>query len=405
MNLHQVTVVYAKEITDIIRDRRTLISMILIPMLIIPLIGGGLGTLMESQIDKMEEKTFTISVNGEEHAPILFSALEENGQFQIISGLDSAMAMELLKDASVLTIVNVPPGFEHRLGKFFRGEAEAPALNLIYDESEIESEIAAKNLRGVINEYRRKIVAMELERMNLRGNITEPFEIKLVNTATKEEMGGFVAGMMLPVMLILLSITGAMYPAIDLTAGEKERGTLETLLVSPVGRAEMVLGKYLTVMTASLVTTILVLISITVTMSSGLLFGPTGGEGVQMSFNILHLLSALVMMLPLIAFFSALLMTLSVFAKSYKEAQSYVSPLMIIAIIPAMITYLPGIEPNAKLLLIPVVNVAMTLKEALMGNYDPAMIAESFLSSAVYAAIAVWITFKQFKRENVLFRT
>ncbi len=406
ISFRQTGVVYHKELTDVIRDRRTLFSMILLPIILIPLIGGGLGGMMGSQIKKLEERNFTICLIGGGSAPELAGYLEAKEQFQVISAeFDSGLAVELLKDKAALAVIRVPVGFDRRLREFFRGESEAPALEVFYDESEIESDVATGRLRGALSEYRMKMVSAELERLNLRGDITEPFTIEAVNTATEEEMGGFIASMMLPLMLILLSITGAMYPAIDLTAGEKERGTLETLLVSPVGRGEMVLGKFLTVMTTSLVTTCLVLLSTVFTISGGLTFGSAMGENAGISFNFIHIAGALVMVTPLTAFFSALLLTIALFAKSYKEAQSYISPLMLAVILPAMVSILPGIELSPKLLLIPVLNVAMMLKEALLGRYDMSMIAITFMSSAVYAGIAIWIAFRQFHRESVLFRT
>jgi len=203
-------------------------------------------------------------------------------------------------------------------------------------------------------------------------------------------------------MIILLSIMGAMYPAIDLTAGEKERGTLETLLVSPVGRMEMVLGKFLTIMTASLSTATLSLLSLYVTVSSGMMM--TAAEEMTMTINPGALISLILMMIPLAGLFSALLMTIAVFARSYREAQTYISPLMIVAILPAMASLIPGISPDLQMALIPVLNVSMTLKEVLMGRFDFVLIMVTALSTMVYAAFAIFISFRMFQKESVLFR-
>ncbi|NQS98047.1 MAG: ABC transporter permease [candidate division Zixibacteria bacterium] len=404
MNPKQVIIVYAKEIIDILRDRRTLISMILVPILLFPLLIGGMSSLMGSQVEKIKQREYSIAIIGGENAPGLLASLKENAQFQIYDFIDDLdLAREWLNDNTIMAAVNIPEGFKERLGLFFAGEGEAPALEIIADLSDVESEIASKTLKYLVTEYRRSIVSEELHNRGLRGDMTEPFAIVPVNVASAEKMGGFVAGMILPYLVIILTLMGAMYPAIDLTAGEKERGTMETLLVSPVGRMEMVLGKFLTVITASLATAILAIISLSVTMSCGLM---ELEEGMSFSISIVSVLSILAMMIPLSMLFSALLMAIAVFARSYREAQTYISPLMIVAILPAMVSYIPGIELTFKLAITPIVNVALILKEMLtdIKNVDPSMIFLTFVSTLVYASAAIWLTFRQFQRESVLFR-
>ena len=404
MNLRQVIIVYAKEIIDILRDRRTLISMILVPILLFPLLIGGLGTLMGSQVEKLKQREYSIAVIGEEYAPGLLASLKENAQFQIYDFIDDLdLARDWLNDKTILVAVNIPEGFESQLRLFFAGEGEVPALEIIADLSDMESEIASNTLKYLVTEYRRSIVSEELQNRGLRADMTEPFAIMPVNVASEEKMGGFVAGMILPYLVIILTLMGAMYPAIDLTAGEKERGTMETLLVSPVGRMEMVLGKFLTVITASLATAILAITSLSVTMSCGLM---ELEEGMSFSISLVSVLSILVMMIPLSMLFSALLMAIAVFARSYREAQTYISPLMIVVILPAMVSYIPGIELTFKLAITPVVNVALILKEMLtdIGSVDPSMVLLTFISTLIYASAAIWLTFRQFQRESVLFR-
>ena len=405
MNLRQVAIIYAKELTDILRDRRTLISMILVPILMFPVLMGGMGALIGGQVEKMEKKTYTIAIVGEEHAPGLFNKLKESGQFQIIDSIeDIEMIRGMLQDKTILVAMNIPPGFENQLWNFFAGEGEAPELCILSNESEVESEIVGDKIINIVNEYRRNLVSDELVSRELRGDLTEPFTLSSVNVASEKQMGGFVAGMILPYIVIILTLIGAMYPAIDLTAGEKERGTLETLLIAPVGRMELVLGKFLTVMTASLATAILAITSMTITMAGGFTIMSSIEEGMRFSLSSSSIIGLLLLMIPLAMLFSALLMTIAVFARSYREAQSYISPLMIVIILPAMISYIPGVEPNFKLMITPIVNVALGMKDILMGDMNYGLIAAAFFSTIFYAGIAVFMTFRQFQRESVLFR-
>ncbi len=196
-------------------------------------------------------------------------------------------------------------------------------------------------------------------------------------------------------------------------AGEKERGTMETILASSVGRVDLVLGKFLTVMTASMATVILSLASLAVTavVIVPRLAGPdtTGDlkELVEMAqqVNTAGLLGILVLIFPLTMLFSAVLMSVALFARSHREAQQYVGPRPMVVIIPAMIGLLPGTELTSKTALIPITSTSLASKELLAGSFDWAPLALIFGSSCLYAMIALAIAVKQFQRESVLFRT
>ncbi len=219
-----------------------------------------------------------------------------------------------------------------------------------------------------------------------------------------------ILGGLVPYFVILLCLTGAMYPAMDLTAGEKERGTIETILCSPVSRTHLVLGKFLMVLTASIATAVLAIASMAVSFGVGkkLLLAFTNGSAdsaLQITITGKAMASIFFVVLPLAVFFSAALLALSLFAKSFKEAQSYISPLMIVVVLPAVASLLPGVELNASLALIPVLNTSLVSKEIITGTYHWNLIALIFLSSSVYAGIALAIAVKLFQREDVLFRS
>lgn len=201
-----------------------------------------------------------------------------------------------------------------------------------------------------------------------------------------------------------------MYPAMDLTAGEKERGTIETILCSPVSRTHLVLGKFLMVLTASIATSVLAITSMAASFGIGkkLLLGAMPGAAdaaLQITITGKAMAAIFFVVLPLAVFFSAALLALSLFAKSFKEAQSYISPLMIVVVLPAVAALLPGVELNATLAFIPVLNTSLVSKEIITGTYHWGLIAIIFLSSSIYAGAAIAIAVKLFQREDVLFRT
>ncbi len=402
MRFWQIRAVYFKEIKDILRDRRTLISMILIPIILFPVLLGGINALMSNQIKNIEEEAKSIAVLGGENSPGFLQKLREEKRFQVIEmRIDLADAQELLRDQAVFAIVQIPESFDSLMSEFFAGNSPAPQLKIYSDRSEVKSEMAGENIYRIVEKYRAEIVTAELIRRNIRRDLLEPFLIVNVNTASEQEMGGFLAGMMMPYMIIILTLTGAMYPAIDLTAGEKERGTMETL-TAPIGRLELALGKYFVVTTASIVTALLAIASLTFTLSAG--FVKFSDEAMSIVLTPAIAGGLFMLLLPNAMLFSAILMAIALYARSYKEAQSYISPLMIVVILPAMASFLPGLNVTAKMAFIPVINTTLMMKQTLSGDFDFAMAALTFLATFIYAGIAVFIAHRLFQKESVLFR-
>ena len=233
--------------------------------------------------------------------------------------------------------------------------------------------------------------------------------------APPEKVGGNIIGGFIPYIIIILCFTGAMYPAIDLTAGEKERGTMETLLCSPVHRVNIALGKFLMVVTGSLATILLSLTSMGLTVMVGgskgmAAAGAAGAAGAKAAPTFIPLidpvgvLGVFAMIAPVAVLFAAVLLAISLFAKSYKEAQSYVGPLIIVVIMPAVIGMLPGIELSAKTALVPILNLSLVCKEMLSGVWNWHYIAIIFGSTCVYAGASLAVTVRLFNREDVIFR-
>jgi sodium transport system permease protein len=318
-----------------------------------------------------------------------------------------------ITDKQLRAAVEIPVGFDAVLE-----HGGATVLKIFNYESELRSGFAVGELHRFFNTYREKIITARLTGRGLPAALVKPFEVKTENVAPPEKVGGNVIGGIIPYLFILLCFTGAMYPAIDLTAGEKERGTMETILCSPVGRADLVLGKFLMVLTAALGTVVFSLLSMGLTfMLGGLLFAKTAAGGAAVAaaksgaapmlptIDPLGTLTVLAMVLPVAVLFSAVLMAVSLFAKSVKEAQSYVSPLIVVVILPAMMGMLPGVELNTRLALVPILNLALVSKELVSGVFHWHYLALIFGSTCVYATVALAFCVRMFNREDVLFRT
>src|SRR5712691_5826119 len=401
MNLHNIGCVYRKELTEWLRDRRTLISTVLIPLLLFPLMMVGFSSLAVIMIGKAEKETPKIMVLGGEDSPVVLQKLRSVDNLEIVPTTDDWK--KKISEKEIRAAVEIPKNFQASL------EQNKPeTVQIYFYEGEIKSSFGANRVEKFFKDYRESIVNNRLSARNIPGSILNPFEVKQKNVAPPEKVSGAALGGLLGYMVILLSMTGAMYPAIDLTAGEKERGTMETILSSPISRMDLVLGKFLLVFSASLATAILSVISMGTSfaiLGRTNLMNSSGGQTLALNLGLLSVVSVFVMALPLAFLFSAVLMTIALFAKSYKEAQSYLTPMTFVIVIPAVASVMPGVELTPKLALIPILNTSLVCKEIITGTYHWNSIALIFVSTCVYAGVALFLAVKTFQRESVLFRS
>ena len=407
MSLKSTILVYFKELKDILRDRRTVLSMILFPILLIPVMSVGMAKFMHSRIEKIKTERSTVVWISDIESDILLEKVSAIDGISVLSDpIDSTLAIEMLREKDIDAVVVIPHGFYSTLDQYLSGDSgiKPSDVGLYSDETRQKSQFAANKVSNVIVQYRTELVADQMNERGLPPGLVKPFLVMTWNIASAEDMGRFLAGSILPYIVILMALTGAMYPAIDLTAGEKERGTLETLLVSGVSRLDIVIGKFLTVFTASIVTASLAVGSMAATGAGLVGIMPEISDKLNFSIEPLGVVLMIIAMIPLGAIFSSLLMTLSLFAKSYKEAQSYISPLMIIVIIPAMASIMPDTELSREAALIPVLNVSVMMKDALVGSFDPVSIISTMAVNLILAAGGLFLVLKMFQRESVLFR-
>ena len=402
MSLNNIAVVYRKELREALRDRRTLISTVIVPLLAFPLLSVGIGALATILVNKAKEEVPKVMILGGADSPAISEGLKKLDKIEVVPSQVNWKDQIINKD--IRAAIEIPAGFEADLGN-----QKPDTVKIYMYEGDLKSAFAADRADKFLAEYSDRVVRERLAAKGIPASTLKPFEIKQDNVAPPEKVSGATVGGFVGYMVILLCLTGAMYPAIDLTAGEKERGTMETILSSPISRLHLVLGKFLLVLTAALGTAALSVLSMGISFSilGNLAKGSGRGEAAAL---ILHLgpkvvLSVFVMALPLAVLFSAALMTISLFAKSYKEAQSYIQPLMFAVIIPAVASILPGIELNPKFALIPILNASLLCKELVTGTYHWNYIAIIFLSTCVYAAAALFLAVKMFQREDVLFRS
>ncbi len=404
MSWRAVGTVYAKEFRDSIRDRRALVSMIIIPTVIMPALVFGFAKTASVIISRAREEVPRVMVVGGQDSPGIRAELAASGKFRVEPAAPGWRA--LISDKKVRAAVEIPAGFEGALGA-----GAAPDITIYDYKGELKSGLAAEQLDGFFTGLRSRATAKLLADRGLPASIARPFEVRQANVAPPEKVGGNFLGGIIPYFIIFLCLTGAMYPAMDLTAGEKERGTMETLLCCPAARTDIVMGKFLMVLTGSLSAVLFSLVSLGFSLAA---FGATmdvvpaaaaAAAEAMPTIAPLGILGLLAMVAPVAVLFSAILFSVSLYAKSSKEAQTYVMPMTFAVVIPCIIGILPGIELNGRLALVPVLNISLVCKEMLSGVWHWGYILEIFGSTALYASGALAVAVRLFKREDVIFRT
>ncbi len=400
MNLRAAGVVFRKELMDTLRDHRFLITSIVVPILSFPVLMLGFGSLAFVVATRATQQEQKVMILGALHAPQLKQRLEKVKNFAIVP--EAADYTPRINEKKLQAVVHVPEGMEENL-RAHPGQAQT--LRIYHYEGELRSRSTVSTLRQEIRGYGDALVGDRLKGRGLSIELLTPFKFEQTNVAPDERVTGNILGLMLPYFVIIFTLTGAMYPAMDLTAGEKERGTIETILASPTSRADLVLGKFLLVLVVALVTTILSLASFAGTALAGAELLQRANVKFFIVISGKAIAAVFFMVLPLAIFFSAALIAIAILARNYKEAQSYLQPLMFVVIFPAMASLIPGVRLTTVLSLVPVLNVSLVSREIFSGHYPWDQILVIFGATSVYAAAAIYVAVRQFQREEVLFRT
>ena len=390
--------IFKKELTDVLRDRRTLFFMIAMPVIVMPLIFIGSLKFQEYQNKKSEEKILNIAlVNESGETKIRDYILNQKG-VNLIEDIDADSLEAGIKSDSLQGGLYIGKNFLNNISTNQMG-----AVEIYYKSSDLMSK-AKKRINNALDQYKNEVVAGRLLRFDIDKNLLEPLQIIDKDMSTKKETIGKALGGLVPYMLVIFIFLGAMYPAIDLGAGEKERGSLETLLSSPATKFEITMGKLMVVSLTGLASGLISVIGISFPMY----FIDNIPE--QIKSTVLEIISPFMiisivfLMIPIAIFFASMLLSISFYARSFKEAQSLMGPLNIIIIVPLMLTLGPGIEIDHITALIPLINVGLLTKEILAGSVEPIYFIETLSSLLFFAAIGIRFSVYWFNKENTIFR-
>ena len=388
-----------KEVIDISRDRRTIIMMVVVPLFLIPVLLGTVFKITKSMAQKASEKQLKVQIYGQEYAPYLYQAFADMDKVIILDQIPTDSIQSYIQQEFLDVAIHVDSDYKVNIAK--NGQAK---IRIQFKGTDSFG-ITKDRINGVLKKFENQIVSERMDRLNLKPEVVRAYNINYEDVASRQEKFGKIAGGWFPYVFIIFGFMGAMYPALDLGAGEKERGTLETILSSPASRLDIVLGKFLVVLLAAFLTAFLALGGMAVGIQRIPDIPPEVLIVINEVLNPKTIGLIMTLVLPVAAFFSAMLLGLSIYARSFKEAQSIVAPLNIVIIFPAVIGTLPGMELNAITSLIPVLNVSLASKDIIAGVINPLYMAEVYMSLFGFAGLAIFWCVKMFNWEKTIFRS
>jgi len=414
----RIGTVYVKELTDILRDRRTLIAMVVVPIVLYPLLMLGSIQAVTYQAERLEDEEIIVGVVGTAQSKLLQWLVEwdddalkrERMRLGPDSGEAARLPTSLVDRIKIHDFANrdlleemirarhLHAGIAFKDDAFVRAADGQNLVEILADREVVRSQAAEGYIRNMIDRITERLVKDRKRQSQLPVNFDRPFNVQVTDLSSPSS----ILGQILPLILVLMTITGAIYPAIDLTAGERERGTLESLMSSPVPVFDLIVGKFLVVTTVALMGATLNLVSVSATVYVGgfdKVIADTGGA-IPVGGMVLILLC----LIPFAILMSGIMIAVCSCARTFKEAQNYVTPVIVAVLIPGGIAALPATRLEGLMLVMPVGNMVLLARDLLLGaDVSWWHVLMVVLSTTLYAGAAVAVATSMFGRESVVF--
>ena len=402
MNKWQVLLV--KEIKHLFRDTKTIVQTVVVPTFITPLLIGAIFWYVGSIATEETKKTYDISV---------YSSSDS----LLIDNLDNSDRLVVSSEDSVEAVIDAVTFDESEIGivfddKFSDDLTSNDSAQLTIYSKDIDTFSQAKSIvSNIVDDYEENIRNDRLELLNLDENYVNPITINEEDLTTEEESAGSIFGALLALFFVMYVISGSMYPAIDLGAGEKERGTMETLISTNISSVDIIIGKMLSVTSSAILTATFSMLGFAIPILIIFLFYADSVNEYLFGLlsaivNPVALIGVFVLIIPLSVFMGAFLLAISVYAKTPKEAGLLLGNVLIVFIIPCYVPLInPGLELDFVGALIPCYNLALITNNLIAGTVDWFLYSVALLSTIVYCIVAIYITYIMFDDENVIFRS
>ena len=402
MNKWQVLLV--KEIKHLFRDTKTIVQTVVVPTFITPLLIGAIFWYVGSIATEETKKTYEISV---------YSSADS----LLIDDLNDSDRLAITKEGSLEAVIEAVTFDKSEIGlafddAFVNDLTSNNSAQLTIYSKDIDTFSQAKSIvSNIVDDYEESIRNNRLELLNLDENYVNPITINEEDLTTEEESAGSIFGALLALFFVMYVITGSMYPAIDLGAGEKERGTMETLISTNISSVDIIIGKMLSVTSSAILTATFSMLGFAIPILVIFLFYADSVNEYLFGLlsaivNPVALIGVFVLIIPLSVFMGAFLLAISVYAKTPKEAGLLLGNVLIVFIIPCYVPLInPGLELDFVGALIPCYNLALITNNLIAGTVDWFLYSVALLSTIVYCIVAIYITYIMFDDENVIFRS
>lgn len=393
MRSHIVNTIFRKELLEVLRDKRMLYLVILLPFFLYPILFTLIGSVSASQIDKLSNTKITVVVNEDATSTPVYDLLRADSSLQIETRDFKPTDLDTLKKTIGLT---VPENFLENIDA-----GTTAGVTMYVDKSQDVLRMRARQIEEYLASYGQQVLATRLDSAQLTQAYIHPVKTDQIDISP-EESSGRVFASFLPMMILMFIFLGCMNVGIDITAGEKERRTLQTLFTTTAEHHEIVAGKFLAVVSVGIVSAIMNILSLVIAMNIQAYL--MGGETSTLQLGMSNTAWAWFVILTVLAtlFLGALCLAVYLLANTFKEAQSYNGPIMMLVIIPAVLAGMPGMELSTETALIPMFNITLGMVDLLKGTIDTGLLTIVAVSSLIYGVIALWLTSLIFNNENLI---
>jgi sodium transport system permease protein len=376
-----VWAIFRKEMVETLRDRRTLIVALLLPLVLMPLVTLGVPYLAFRQRQQRETAASQIAVIGAAAAPDLVSAVAKQEHIEVVSVSE---AVQALQRGKVDAVLEIPSGFGSRVAA---GDAQ---VTIFFDESEPRSVMAYQRIQQGVATYSATLTIQHLLARGISRRDLTPVQIASRSVADRRRLGGALLAGLLPFFIAIWASLGGQHTALDVGAGERERRTLDALLLTPPSRGAVAAGKFLAVLATSLAAVVMVIAATLASLRVGAAWGLADLARTSVSLSLGSTVWLVVVSTFLVAFLSASQLALSLLARSMREAQQLFTPLYLGATLPAMAApFLEGWDRSAWTYLIPSLGPVFALRGLLLGSLAPAHLALAVASAGLFGAMAL----------------
>ena len=396
-------IIFLKDMRDSLRNRRTLLRMLILPGLLLPFGGHYLLTFTDRHREDLNKVVLEYAVSGEQNLPDLVKLYESDSNFRRVNVPEEQFSAAV-KDKRIRFALVIPKDAGPALKA-----GESVSVQFIYHQAD-PGELAVKD-RGTapleaysVKQRNWRLVFLGLTDEGKRASLLEPVTYAVVNTASDRERLGFGIGGSIAYLFMVFALMGASFAAIDLVAGEKEKGTLEILVMLPTPRWQIVLGKYLVVFTFGLVYATLSALSISALLTYEI-SSVAAVRNVITQIGPTEIFMLWTTLLPVTAFFSAVVLTVSVYARSYREGSSLVSFASVAGMMLSTVVFVPGINLTWAWSVVPISNLGLMIRELIRGRLTDYLVVMPIFATTLAVGFAlILVSTALFRREAIIYR-